>query len=234
MKKLPRGIVLLAVGVLAGATLATGATVAIEAGASGTSTNYYACLSTKGALSKVGLTSPTTCPKTSTVINWDSQGPQGIQGVQGLQGPAGTSSGPTNYTWSGTIPTSNISTSQRATWLVAGSSIPAGSLIVGVSGSWTSTTSCPGNGVTISYGPEYSGPGGIPAPQVGIASDFTNAIVQTGNFRSGTSIASTGAPLVMTLTCVASNYGGITPSGPLSFNVTFEVFPPGTGSNAYS
>jgi len=89
MKEIPRGIVLLAVGVIVGATLATGTTVAIEAGATATSTTYYACLSSKGALSKVGTTSPTTCAKTSTVINWNSAGPQGIQGVQGIQGPQG-------------------------------------------------------------------------------------------------------------------------------------------------
>ena len=56
MSKIPRSAVLVAVGVIAGAIIATGTTVAIEAGATGTTTTYYACLSTKGALSKVGMT----------------------------------------------------------------------------------------------------------------------------------------------------------------------------------
>jgi hypothetical protein len=47
-------------------------------------------------------------------------------------------------------------------------------------------------------------------------------------------MASPGVPLVMTLQCIGSNYLAVTPSGPLSFSVTFEVFPPGTGSNIYS
>lgn len=92
MTKIPRSVVLVAAGVLAGGIMAAGATVAIEAGATGTSTTYYACLSSKGALSKVGTVSPTTCSSTSTAISWNSQGPPGIQGVQGPAGLAQASS----------------------------------------------------------------------------------------------------------------------------------------------
>jgi len=59
------------------------------ASASTTSTTtYFACLSAKGALSKVGTTAPV-CPTTAKVISWNAQGPQGIQGVQGVQGIQG-------------------------------------------------------------------------------------------------------------------------------------------------
>ena len=47
-------------------------------------TTYYACFSTKGAPSKAGTTSPTTCTKTSAVTSWNSvrtQGPQGSSGT---------------------------------------------------------------------------------------------------------------------------------------------------------
>jgi len=77
--------VAIAVGLLGSATYG-----AVQlANAAGTGTTYYACLSTKGALSKVGTTSPTTCAKTAAVISWNSVGPQGPQGPQGAVGPQG-------------------------------------------------------------------------------------------------------------------------------------------------
>lgn len=91
MAKIPRSIVLVAVGVIAGAIIATGTTVAIEAGATGASTTYYACLSARGALSKVGTATPTTCSNSSPVISWNSVGPQGEPGVPGAQGPGALS-----------------------------------------------------------------------------------------------------------------------------------------------
>ena len=79
---------LVTVAVLAGAIGGVGATMAIEAGASGSNTAYYACLSTKGALSKVGTTSPI-CPSSSTVINWNQTGPQGRPETPGHRGRVG-------------------------------------------------------------------------------------------------------------------------------------------------
>ena len=64
------------------------------AGAAGTNTVYYACLSSSGALSHVGTTKPTTeiCKAPSKVISWNSQGPAGAKGpagATGARGPAG-------------------------------------------------------------------------------------------------------------------------------------------------
>jgi len=103
MSKLPKGITLLAVGVIAGATLATGATLAVEAGASGTNPTYYACLHA-GTLTQVGKTFPTCTVVGAKVISWNSTGPQGVPGVQGVQGPAGAGglNGVQEFTSSGT------------------------------------------------------------------------------------------------------------------------------------
>ena len=84
--RLPKHVLTLACGVLIGGVAVAGVTVAVEAGAAGPGTTYYACLSHKGGLSKVGTTAPT-CPSTATVISWSQTGPQGIQGVQGPPGP---------------------------------------------------------------------------------------------------------------------------------------------------
>ena len=48
MNHVRKSVILIAVGVIVGATVATGMTVAIEAGASGNSITYYACLSSRG------------------------------------------------------------------------------------------------------------------------------------------------------------------------------------------
>jgi len=79
---LSRSLKLLAAVVVAVTGLSVGA-VALTAGATGTSTTYYACLKAKaGTLSKVGTTAPV-CPKGSQVISWDSAGPAGPPGVDG-------------------------------------------------------------------------------------------------------------------------------------------------------
>src|ERR1700722_6647912 len=81
----------IAIGLTA-AVFAAGA-VAINAGATGTNTVYYACLKS-GALTKVGATSPT-CASGYTKISWNSSGPagpagaRGAKGAQGATGPAG-------------------------------------------------------------------------------------------------------------------------------------------------
>jgi hypothetical protein len=64
------------------ATVAVGGVVqsAFMAGAAGTTTTYYGCVSATGTLSKVGTVAPT-CAATSTRISWNSVGPRGPAGV---------------------------------------------------------------------------------------------------------------------------------------------------------
>ena len=92
--KIPKAFVLIAVVIIAGVAGAA-ATVAITAGATGSNVTYYACLTKDGGLNHVGVTSPTKCASTATVISWNAQGstgaigPQGPQGLAGAQGPVG-------------------------------------------------------------------------------------------------------------------------------------------------
>jgi hypothetical protein len=69
--RIPRSIILVAVGVIAGATITAGAASAISAGASNPTVTYYGCVSTRGTLSKVGSTAPK-CSGKSTLIAWNS------------------------------------------------------------------------------------------------------------------------------------------------------------------
>ena len=66
-----------------------GAGAMFEAGASGPSVTYQACLSPRGGLSKVSATVTPTCPLTSHVISFNSQGQQGQQGAPGVNGTQG-------------------------------------------------------------------------------------------------------------------------------------------------
>jgi len=83
---------ILGVGVLIGAVVTGCVALGINvAFAGGTSTTYYACLSTRGALSKVGTTAPV-CTRSATQISWNSQG------ATGPPGPAGpTTAGATGF-----------------------------------------------------------------------------------------------------------------------------------------
>ena len=64
-----------------------GAVVGVEAGATSTSTTYYACLKS-GALSSVGTVAPR-CTSPAKVISWNSKGVQGLAGPKGATGAAG-------------------------------------------------------------------------------------------------------------------------------------------------
>jgi hypothetical protein len=69
----------------------TGGILTATAGATGTSTVYYACLS-GGQLTKVGATAPT-CTAPATRISWDQTGPAGPAGntiLSGRGAPAST------------------------------------------------------------------------------------------------------------------------------------------------
>lgn len=73
MKSKSRTLVALVAGIAIGVALTAG-TVAVEVGATGTSTTapaWYGCLSVSGALSKVGTTAPT-CAGTKKAISWNS------------------------------------------------------------------------------------------------------------------------------------------------------------------
>jgi len=146
--KISKTLAVAAVAAIAGASLATGVTLGVTAGAGGTSTTYYACLSSKGALSKVGTTSPTTCAKTSTVISWDSVGPQGIQGVQGIQGPRGPGA---STTFANFVPTpKGMSASPTL-------SLPSGTYVVTWDVSPTMTGGCSFSSASVSVTPSALG-----------------------------------------------------------------------------
>ena len=49
----------------------------VASGASGTSTTYYACLTTTRTLTKVGTVSPAKCKAGGQIISWNSVGPLG-------------------------------------------------------------------------------------------------------------------------------------------------------------
>jgi hypothetical protein len=85
--RIRKSIAMVAIGLVAGATIATGATLAMDAGATGTSVTYFGCLKA-GRITKVATVAPT-CQSNSTSISWNSQGPQGPPGATGPTGPAG-------------------------------------------------------------------------------------------------------------------------------------------------
>jgi len=66
-----------------------GAGAVVVASATGSSVTYQACLSSKGALSKVSSSVTPSCPATSRIISWDSQGPAGVPGTNGTPGSNG-------------------------------------------------------------------------------------------------------------------------------------------------
>ena len=74
------------VSALAAGSLGVGMTLALSAGATGSSTTYYGCLK-GGKLSSVGTAAPT-CPTAATQISWGAQGPTGATGAQGPVGQA--------------------------------------------------------------------------------------------------------------------------------------------------
>jgi len=79
---------MLLAGIVVGAVVTGGVAFGIDAAASGSSTTYQACLSTKGALSKVGTSTPS-CKSGQSVITWNSVGPQGPAGPQGSSACSG-------------------------------------------------------------------------------------------------------------------------------------------------
>ena len=86
--RVPKQLGTIAIAAAVAGVVSFGAGAVVEASATGSSVTYQACVSKTGAMSKVGTVTPT-CPATSHVISWNSQGPQGDIGPQGAQGPQG-------------------------------------------------------------------------------------------------------------------------------------------------
>ena len=92
--RVPKQLGTIVIAAAVAGVVSFGAGAVVEASATGSSVTYQACLSSKGALSKVGSTVTPTCPATSHVISWNSQGPAGAPGADGVPGislPAGDS-----------------------------------------------------------------------------------------------------------------------------------------------
>jgi hypothetical protein len=85
--KLDKTLKIVIVTAIVAAGLTVGATAAVDAGASGSSVTYYACLKS-GKLTDVGTSSPT-CKSGAALISWSSQGPQGLPGANGTDGTNG-------------------------------------------------------------------------------------------------------------------------------------------------
>ncbi|MEI8082053.1 MAG: hypothetical protein WCI74_09435, partial [Actinomycetes bacterium] len=85
----PKQLATIVVAAMVGGVVALGTGAVVNASATGSSVTYYGCLSSKGALSKVGTVSPPRCPTSSRVISWDSQGPAGTPGIAGATGATG-------------------------------------------------------------------------------------------------------------------------------------------------
>ena len=88
--KLPKQLSTIVIAAAVAGVVSFGAGAAVEASATASSVTYQACLSPKGALSKVSGTVMPTCPVGSTSISWNSQGATGPAGPAGPAGPPGT------------------------------------------------------------------------------------------------------------------------------------------------
>ena len=91
--RVPKQLGTIAIAAAVAGVVSFGAGAVVVASATGSSVTYQACVSKTGAMSKVGTVTPT-CPSTSHVISWNSQGPAGAPGTNGAPGislPAGDS-----------------------------------------------------------------------------------------------------------------------------------------------
>lgn len=78
--RVPKQLSTIVIAAAVAGVVSFGAGAVVEASATGSSVTYQACLSSRGALSKVGTVTPT-CPSASTVISWNSIGPAGPAGL---------------------------------------------------------------------------------------------------------------------------------------------------------
>jgi hypothetical protein len=208
----------LLLGGIVGALLAGGVAVGVTASAAGASTTYYACLSAKGSLSKVGTKLPT-CLLGSKIISWNSQGPQGIQGVQGIQGPSGPAGGAqlSQSTWTGTLPANSLYISSQT-------AIPSGFLFIPISVTvLTSTNACPGNNeqFVVGMSPSNAYPVQFSQNLTGANIDQTTG-VQIGDWPQFPVGIKTGGPLSVTHVCYLNGtYAPV--HQPVTFSVTFEL-----------
>ncbi len=75
--------------IVASALIVGAGTAFAETAGATASTTYFACLSSKGRLAKVGTVTPK-CTGQATVISWNQTGPAGPQGARGLNGATGS------------------------------------------------------------------------------------------------------------------------------------------------
>ena len=86
--RVPKQLSTIVIAAAVAGVVSFGAGAVVEASATGSSVTYQACVSKTGAMSKVGTVTPT-CPATSHVISWNSQGPDGAPGTPGTPGANG-------------------------------------------------------------------------------------------------------------------------------------------------
>lgn len=201
-----------AVSLVAAFLLGSATYGAVEmAGATGTNTVYYACLSSTGVLSHVGTTKPTAtlCKAPSTVISWNSQGPIGPVGPKGPVGP-----GITTYNWSATVPAASTTT----VYYPGATNLPSGSTIAIASALLTGNFSACVFGWSVAF---YSSEGsGVPATWSG----GTNVTNQPPTTTSPETLRAQSPLVVAGQFCISSS-GTPIPLPPFSFNITFTDTP---------
>lgn len=201
---------IVAVSALVGAFLLGSATYgAVElAGASGTNTVYYACLSSTGTLSHVGTTKPTAtvCKAPSKVISWNSQGPTGPKG------PAGP--GPKTYNWTVSVPAGSSSTK----YVVGTTDLPSGSTVTVTSASLTGNFTPCFYGWSVAF---YSSEGSsTPA----LWSTGTNITNEPPTSTSSETLSALSPMVLVGQKCISSTGIAIPPPA-FTVNITFTDTP---------
>lgn len=184
------------------------------AGASGTNTVYYACLSSTGTLSHVGTTKPTTtiCKTPSKVISWNSQGPTGPKG------PAGP--GPETYNWTVNVPAVSSTTS----YVVGTTNLPRGSTVTVTSASLTGNFGTCVFGWSVAF---YSSEGSTTPAFWSTGTNVTNVPPTS---TSPETLSAQSPMLVVGQKCISSA-GTPIPLPAFSVNITFTDTP---GPTTYS
>jgi hypothetical protein len=163
-------LVLAVAALFVGSVTAAGVSFGLStASAQGSSTTYYACLSTKGALSKVG-TNAVTCTAPSQEISWNSEGPTGPQGPAGANG-TGVSTSSAAPSGSCTSGDTDIALSTDEVWSCkSGAWVNTGANIKGAKGATGATGATGPQGPTGATGPQGPpGPGWLDAFNVDVA-----------------------------------------------------------------
>lgn len=185
-----------------------------------TSATYYACLSKTGSLSKVGTSSPDCDHKGSSVISWNSSGPQGPPGTAGASGATGPQ-GLTGSTGSQGPPGATGSQGPQGVVGPQGPQGPKGDTGVtgpqgpGTQSTYAPTVAAPAGGVTASPSLALASGDylvtwdiGVPMPNFGGCSitGETNVTALAGGIYSSLISVGTGGGSV-TVTCAGNDFG---------------------------